>query len=90
MASYPVTFTEMLAVEYRVLPFRRFVKDRFYWTWVSFWFAVLPPLAALTYVPLMAGCRGYFEWRDGNEYPAIQRYCSMRWRRWRKARAGVL
>jgi hypothetical protein len=81
--AHKITYRELLAVEFRVLPFHRFVKDRIYWGWCSLWFAVLPPLAALTWVPFMAGCRGYFELRDGAEYPAIGRWCSQHWVRWR-------
>lgn len=88
--EHRITLLEMLAVEYRVLPLRRFAKDRIYWCWICLWMAVLPPLAALTYVPFMAGCRGYFEWRDGHEYPAIGRWYSMHWHRWRNARFGRL
>lgn len=84
--SYHIPYRVVLAVEFRVLPFRRFVVDTAYWWWVSFWFAVLPPLAALTWIPWMAGCQGYFEFRDSIDYPAIHRFYSMRWTRWRNNR----
>lgn len=86
--SYKISSLDVLAAEYRVLPLRRFLSDRIYWAWVSLWFWLLPPLAALTHAPFMAGCQGYFEIRDGIEYPILGRWYSLRWTRWRNRTYG--
>jgi hypothetical protein len=77
---------EQVMVETRVLGPTRTVRDLIYFGWCSAWLSLpLGPLWALTNVPFVAGCRGYFEWRDGIEFPALSRFYSIRWHRWRKA-----
>lgn len=84
MSEYKVPHLALMVVEFRVLPLRRFIKDTIYWAWISLWIAApIDFLWSLQHIPFMAGCRGYFEWRDGIEYPAIGRWHRGQWRRWR-------
>jgi hypothetical protein len=87
--SYHISSRDVFVAEFRILPFRRLLKDRIYWVWVRLWLWLLPPMTALTYVPFMAGCQGYFEIRDGIEYPQLGRWYSLRWARWRNRTYGA-
>lgn len=82
------SWAQQVAVEVRVLGLRRTVRDTFYFWWCMAWLGMpMGPLWALQHVPFLEGCRGYFEWRDGNEFPAINRWLSLRFARWRRAAA---
>lgn len=84
--EYRVSKWKLMVVEWRVLGPRRFAKDTAYWAWVRLWFALpVNILWSLTHVPFMAGCRGYFEWRDDVEHPAIGRWNRLRWRHWQRS-----
>lgn len=83
-AGWQPSAIEVFVAEYRVLPLGRFIKDLAYWRWVSFWLSILPPVVALQHVPFMTGCQAYFEFRDASEYPALGRWYSHRWRKWKR------
>ncbi|AVH40626.1 hypothetical protein [Agrobacterium tumefaciens] len=83
-AGWQPTAWEVVAAEFRVLPLGRFIRDWIYWRWIWFWLSVLPPVVALVHIPFMTGCQAYFEIRDGSEYPALGRWYSYRWRKWKR------
>lgn len=74
---------EMFAVEVRVLGLRRAIRDHAYYRWCMFWLN-FDPLWVMNHIPLVAGCRGYFDARDAIDFPVITRWCSLKWRRWRQ------
>ena len=88
MDNFHVSFADRIAVEFRVLPLRRFIKDQLYWAWVRFWFSMPLPIFEFVFFRLcwLDGCRRYFEWRDDVEYPAIGRFYVLRWMQWRRVR----
>lgn len=67
---------KLFVVEWRVLGFRRAVKDRLYWWWVCFWLLKLPFSQWDRFG--LTGCLGYFELRDCIDFPLIGRWQSVR------------
>lgn len=87
MTDWRASALQNLIVEVRVLGLHRALRDTIYWWWCAFWLGTpLGPLWALQHVPGLEGCRGYFEWRNGHDFPALNRWQSLRFARWRKAR----
>lgn len=82
--EWPPTRREIMAVEFRVLGWRRFLIDTVYWWWISLFnlgfgvpFWLWKPLG-------LNGWRAYFICRNEFEYPAIHRWYGKRWRDTRK------
>lgn len=78
-----------MIVEFRVLPLGRFLRDTLYWWYGMVWFSFPCPVYmwAIRH-GFLTGFRGYFEWRAGIEYPVLQRWASMDWKRRRRVNAN--
>jgi hypothetical protein len=82
MTREPTIF-ETVAVDIRVMGIWRAIKDYLY-----FRLAMLIPFNFQYRTGWLIGARGYFDWRDSNEFPVIGRFYSMRFKRWQTS-AGV-